>query len=151
MTGHTACPMCGSPRPTDRPGSEPWCCSLVCYYSFHGIDPPASPSCHDAVTTTCPACGRSFVPVGRQAYCSGACRAAAYRRRRDADQPPVVVPKAQPRRPITVYECHTCGARTLGDQRCGECRTFMRRVGIGGCCPSCDEPIAVTELLGQQP
>jgi len=27
--------------------------------------------------------------------------------------------------------------------------TFMRRVGIGGCCPSCDEPIAINELLDQ--
>ena len=91
-----------------------------------------------------------FTPLGRQTYCSGACRAAAYRRRRDAVRPPVFVPTAQLRRPITVYECDSCGARDLGTQYCGECRTFMRRVGLGGCCPACDEPIAVTELLDQQ-
>jgi hypothetical protein len=26
----------------------------------------------------------------------------------------------------------------------------MRKVGIGGNCPCCDEPVAVTELLGQE-
>jgi hypothetical protein len=26
----------------------------------------------------------------------------------------------------------------------------MRRIGIGGCCPSCDEPIAVAELVDQE-
>ena len=109
---------------------------------------PPSPSCHDAVTTACPVDGRLFIPVGRQAYCSPACRAVAYRRRRDANRMPVVVPKAQPRRPITVYECDACGARALGDQYCGECHTWMRRIGVGGCCPNCDEPISVSELTG---
>jgi len=96
-----------------------------------------SPSCHDAVTMTCPVCQRPFTPVGRQKYCTEACRAAAYRRRRDAGNTTVVVPKAQPRRPVTVYECDGCGARAVGEQRCEECRTFMRRIGIGGLCPHC--------------
>jgi hypothetical protein len=26
----------------------------------------------------------------------------------------------------------------------------MRKVGIGGSCPHCDEPVAVTELLGEE-
>ena len=26
----------------------------------------------------------------------------------------------------------------------------MRRVGIGGTCPSCDEPVAITELIDQE-
>jgi hypothetical protein len=47
---------------------------------------------------------------------------------------------------VTVYECDGCGARTLGEQYCDECRTFMRRVGVGGCCPACSEPIAYQEL-----
>lgn len=59
----------------------------------------------------------------------------------------MTVPTAQPRRPITVYECD-CGARALGDQRCGECGLFMRRIGIGGSCPTCDDPVAIIELLG---
>ncbi|MGI8807320.1 MAG: hypothetical protein ACR2KK_05690, partial [Acidimicrobiales bacterium] len=69
------------------------------------------PSCHDLVTMICPVCQGSFTPVGRQRYCRDACRAAAYRRRRDAGRAPVVVARGRPRRPITVYECDGCGAR----------------------------------------
>jgi len=35
----------------------------------------------------------------------------------------------------------------LGQQRCEDCRTFMRRVGVGSTCPECMEPISVEELL----
>ena len=108
---------------------------------------PPNPSCHDRVTTTCPVCQRSFTPVGRQAYCCGACRAAAYRRRRDNARPPVTVPAARPRRPLTVYECDHCGARAVGEQHCADCATFTRRVGTGGTCPCCEQPITVNELL----
>ncbi len=113
-------------------------------------DRSKSPSCHDGVTTPCPVCQRRFVLIGRRRFCSDACRALAYRRRRDASRTSLVVPVARPRRPITVYECDGCGGRAVGDQRCEQCGTFMRRVGIGGCCPSCDEPIAVAELVSQE-
>jgi hypothetical protein len=46
-----------------------------------------------------------------------------------------------------VYECDTCGARALGEQRCEECSTFMRRIGLGGLCPACDAPVAAKELI----
>ncbi len=108
-----------------------------------------TPSCHDSVTMTCPVCQGPFTPVGRQRYCGDACRAAAYRRRRDAGRAPVVVPKNRLRKPITVYECDGCGARAVGGQRCEECQTFMRRVGIGGACPNCEEPVSIEDLLGQ--
>ncbi len=108
-----------------------------------------TPSCHDSVTMTCPVCQGPFMPVGRQRYCGDACRATAYRRRRDADRSPVVVPKNEFRKPITVYECDGCGARAVGEQRCEECRTFMRRVGIGGACRSCEEPVSIEDLLGE--
>jgi hypothetical protein len=112
-----------------------------------GPDPAQTPPRHDTVTMPCPVCQRRFTPAGRRKFCSDACRAAAYRRRRDAHQAsPPTLPKAQPRRPVTVYECNNCGARALGQQRCEDCATFTRRVGIGGCCPSCDEPVAITEL-----
>ncbi|MGH9087195.1 MAG: hypothetical protein ACRDYZ_03655 [Acidimicrobiales bacterium] len=97
----------------------------------------------------CPVCQDAFVPTGRQKFCSDACRSAAYRRRREQRPAPLVVPKSQPRRPITVYECDACGARSLGDQYCANCSTFMRKVGIGGSCPSCDDPVAVAELVGE--
>src|SRR5512144_1905121 len=112
-----------------------------------------TPLRHDGVTIHCPVCQGSFVPIGRQTYCCDACRAAAYRRRRDAGRQPaaaVVVPKAQPRRQITVYECGGCGARSLGSQRCDGCGTFMSRVGIGGCGADCDEPVAANELVDQE-
>ena len=115
----------------------------------HGTAGHETPLRHDSVTTTCPVCERSFTPVGRQKYCTDACRAAAYRQRRDSGRAPVFVPNGQPRKPLTVYECDGCGARAVGEQRCEECRTFMRRVGIGGSCPSCDEPVSVEDLLGQ--
>ena len=111
---------------------------------------PELPSRHDAVTMACPICRHPFTPAGRRTYCSDACRAAAYRRRRDTPPAPIIVPRTQPRRPITVYECDNCGNRAVGDQRCADCATFMRRVGIGGHCPSCDEPIAITELLAEE-
>jgi len=148
MTTWKACPICGTARPADRAGDWLWCCSIACYRSLHGIDGPEGPSCHDGVTTTCPVCGRRFRPVGRQAYCCEACRAAAYRRRRDGARPTVALPPAQPRRPITVYECDGCGTRAVGEQRCADCSTFMRRIGPGGTCPHCDEAVAVAELLG---
>ena len=74
------------------------------------------------------------------------CRAVAYRRRRDAGRA-LTVPTARPRRPITVYECPSCGFRALGEQRCEDCSTFMHKIGIGGECPSCNEPVAVSELV----
>ena len=111
---------------------------------------PATPSRHDAVTMTCPVCRRAFSPVGRRKFCSDACRAAAYRARRGAARPLVVVPSGARRVPLTVYECDICGARAVGQQRCTGCSTFMRRVGIGGACPFCDEPVAVAELIGPE-
>lgn len=43
-----------------------------------------------------------------------------------------------------------CGARELGTQRCEMCGTFMRRVGLGGECPSCGDAVAVNELVGKE-
>lgn len=51
------------------------------------------------------------------------------------------LPPDTPRRPATVYACDGCDARQLGQQRCEEYRTLMRRIGIGGLCPFCDEPV----------
>ncbi len=103
------------------------------------------------VTMICPVCQRPFTPTGRQAYCTDACRAAAYRRRRDANRTPVTIPAGQPRRPVTVYECDTCSHRAVGEQRCDDCSTFMRRVGQGGPCPNCDHPVAISDLLPEHP
>lgn len=107
-----------------------------------------SPSRDDDATMDCPVCGSGFVVTGRRRYCSDSCRRAAWARRHHTPPAAVVVPApAGSRRPHTVYQCDTCGLRALGEQRCEECGTFMRRVGLGGSCPSCDDPVAASELI----
>jgi hypothetical protein len=97
----------------------------------------------DHATIACALCRRSFVPQGRQRYCSTTCRQSAWRGLHAAPVVPlVVVAKAS-----TVYECDGCGNRYLGTQRCEDCNTFARKVGPGGCCPCCDEPIALADLM----
>jgi hypothetical protein len=108
----------------------------------------SNPSRHDSVTITCPACGRPFVPVGRQRWCSEACRAAGYRRRKQAASPPVVLPTPKPRRPHTVYECDRCGTRSIGEQRCDECGRSPAGSASEETARECDEPVAVIELVG---
>jgi len=105
-----------------------------------------SPSRNDGVTTvTCPRCGAGFVPSGRRRWCSDACRQAAHRRRHQPAEA-VELPPHRPRKPGTVYVCPDCEQRYLGEQYCPDCSTFSRRLGGGGLCPSCDEPIAHAEL-----
>ena len=89
-------------------------------------------------TTRCPVCRRCYTPVGRQLYCSTACRKTAFRRRHQQLGPAV-----------TVYECPDCGDRYLGEQRCQGCGTFARRVGIGGACPNCEGPVAISDPLDE--
>ncbi len=102
----------------------------------------------DDATMPCPVCGSAFVVGGRRRYCSDGCRASAWARRRRSSPPPVVVMAPPgPRRPHTVYECDGCGLRALGEQRCEDCGVFMRRIGLGGSCPACDDPVAACELI----
>ena len=109
---------------------------------------PSSPLRNDARNDSgarsCPVCGHSFVPSGRQQVCSAACRQMSWRRR----HPPLAysIPERAPR-VATVYECPTCETRFLGVQRCDNCGVFCRRVGPGGPCPHCDEPVALADLL----
>jgi hypothetical protein len=112
-------------------------------------DPAHLPLRDEGATIPCPVCGEPFVASGRRKYCSDGCRCRAWRRRRPAPVPVVVPPAGLPRRAVTVYECATCGTRALGDQRCDDCGSFMGRVGIGGLCPACDEPVAVADLLDE--
>ncbi|HLQ56825.1 MAG TPA: hypothetical protein VK162_21455 [Streptosporangiaceae bacterium] len=106
-----------------------------------------TPSRDDGVTIrTCPACGQAFTRSGRRKYCSQACRQAAWRRGHAPAAPVTPVPRPGRKRAVTVYECGQCGARQLGTQRCEDCHTFMTATGIGGICPFCDEPVAITEL-----
>ena len=45
-----------------------------------------------------------------------------------------------------LYECADCGERST-DRRCPDCNLFTRRLGNGGNCPNCDEPVLVEELF----
>ncbi len=93
------------------------------------------------MTTPCLRCGVAFDRLGRQRFCSTACRQSAWRQRRAAPIEPIVS-KAD-----VVYECPDCDTRYLGDQRCDVCNRWCRRVGPGGCCPSRDAPVAITDIL----
>lgn len=107
------------------------------------------PSRNDVRNDTGPRCGncnQPFPPAGRRRWCSDACRQAAWRRRHPHDDQPTELAPARSRRVDTVYECDNCGLRLIGEQRCDDCGTFMRRLGAGGLCPCCDEPIAASEL-----
>lgn len=96
------------------------------------------------VTIACPICQQHFTPVGRQRVCSAACRQSAWRRRQAVLAPPL--PQRAPKA-ATLYECPSCEARYLGDQRCPDCGIFCRKLGPGASCPSCDAPLLLTDLL----
>lgn len=108
-----------------------------------------SPSRNDDVTMACPVCATPFVASGRRRYCRDACRVAAHRRRQAALEAHTVLPAGRRRKDTTVYECADCATRSVSEQRCADCGTFMSRVGIGGACPCCGEPLTVDELLGR--
>ncbi len=74
----------------------------------------------------------------------------AYRRRHQPAPLPVALPAARSRRGQTVYACAVCDQRYLGVQYCSDCTTFCVRLGPGGLCPHCDEPLTIAELLASR-
>ena len=106
---------------------------------------PDTTSRNDGLTIACLVCQRTVPRVGRRRFCSDACRQAAWRARQPV--PPVLPVTRRAPRPTTIYECPTCETRVLGEQYCPDCHTFCRRVGPGGACPHCFEPVAVSDLL----
>jgi hypothetical protein len=110
--------------------------------------PPAERLRDDDATKVCPVCQHRFQVVGRGQYCSDGCRKKAWRLRHQSAAGPVVVPApGVSQRSLTVYTCQTCDTKALGVQRCEDCGAFMTRVGLGGECPGCLEPVAICELL----
>lgn len=98
----------------------------------------------------CSACGRILATADpRRRYCSQACRQRGYRARQAYD--PRFEPEAPTTRAQTVYQCSACGERLLGEQRCPDCQIFCHKIGLGGACPHCDEPVAVADLLDAPP
>ena len=98
-------------------------------------------------TTTCPVCGTHFTPIRRQRFYRPACRQTAYRRAHQPATPTVTVPVARTRKDTTIYQCDECEQRYLAEQWCYDCNRPCTRIGPGGACPHCDEPVAVKDLL----
>lgn len=99
---------------------------------------------YESVTTVrCAACAAAIEARGRRRFCSNACRQRAYRQRAGETDSAISSRPAL----ANIYECGSCGSRYLGEQRCPDCNTFCRRLGPGGLCPHCDEPIPLTELF----
>jgi transposase len=110
------------------------------------LNPDRIPLRNDGVTIACLICGRPFLPSGRRRYCSDACRQAAHRRRHSPGPEPALPPPRRPRREWTVYECPNCEQRLFGSRRCEDCNVFARKLGRGGPCPHCEEPVLLTDL-----
>jgi hypothetical protein len=108
--------------------------------------PPPRNDARNDPAVRCPACGTPFTRAGRRRYCTGACRQAAWRRRRAAEPPTVPLPPPRPRRQGTIYQCPGCDTRYLSDQWCPDCTRPCRRLGPGGYCP-CGELLTIDELL----
>jgi predicted amidophosphoribosyltransferase len=108
---------------------------------------PEKASRNDDLTIACPVCRTPFRPAGRRRYCSDppeAGRQAAWRQRHPTPLPilPIRTPRAE-----TVYECGACETRYLGEQWCPDCQRPCRRIGPGGACPHCGDPVAVADLV----
>ncbi|HZO31596.1 MAG TPA: hypothetical protein VFH48_37015 [Chloroflexota bacterium] len=103
----------------------------------------------------CPVC-QATITSARARYCSDACKQRAYRRRQtdntllDLDTLTADLRLRQVLVAQTIYECPTCETRLLGAQRCPDCHVFCRRLGLGGLCPHCDDPVTLADLLGME-
>ncbi len=111
---------------------------------------PEHPTRDGYVTaTSCPICAAPLPGRADQRYCGPRCRQRAYRTRLTSlATPPSPQPiAARTRRELTVYECSDCGQRLAGEQWCPDCNRPCRRIGPGGTCPSCGDPVTITELI----
>jgi len=100
---------------------------------------------------SCPVC-QATLTSARARYCSDACKQRAYRLRQtpspvDLDALTAELRSRHALTTRTVYECPSCEVRMLGEQRCPDCHVFCRRLGLGGPCPHCDDPLTLAELL----
>ncbi len=121
----------------------------VRYSSRYGSPAPADAR----AGRSCPVC-QAAITSARARYCSDACKQRAYRlRQTDSTPVDLSTPTADLRSrhllvARTVYECPACETRLLGEQRCPDCHVYCRRLGLGGPCPHCDDPVTLDELLG---
>ena len=167
LTDHPRCPVCWTPfTPTGHNPQQRFCrpaCRVEQWRrdrAAHHTAPPPQPCqdaartpCRDDTATTtpperCPICQNTFQRIGRQRFCSDACRKTAWRRRHLAPAPaPPVAPVGKRQRDVTIYACPDCETRYFAQQWCPDCNRPCRRIGLGGLCPNCDEPVTVNDLF----
>jgi hypothetical protein len=103
----------------------------------------------------CLVCGAALSD-SRAKFCSPAHKQLGYRLRRQARAVPN---ESDLRRHLqrqrrlmahTVYECPSCSERFVGERRCPSCQLFSRAVGLGGHCPECEQPVLLSDLLGEE-
>ena len=108
----------------------------------------------EAEAAGCLVCGAALSD-SRAKFCSPAHKQLGYRLRH---RTPAVPEEADLRRRLqrqrrlmvhTVYECPSCGERVVGERRCPSCQLFARAVGLGGHCPECEQPVLISDLLGE--
>ena len=137
------------------------CCSTtdVGFVEDKSPFPPENAVCDASTSTLQPirhcanASCTKLLDSARSIYCSPACKQRCYRARRatprlaklDIHAPERV---RTDRVAHSVYECSNCGERFLGLRRCPDCNLFLTNLGLGGACVHCDEPLLLTELLG---
>jgi hypothetical protein len=95
----------------------------------------------------------NLLDSARSIYCSPACKQRCYRARHAGPRLATVgthAPKRvrTDRQAHSVYECSSCGQRFVGLRRCPDCNLYLANLGLGGACVHCDEPLLLTELLG---
>jgi len=97
----------------------------------------------------CPVCWTPFTRVGRQRYCTDTCRKTAWTRRHTTTEAVTepVVPQPIRRRDITIHACPTCETRYHDEQWRHDCNQPCTRVGLGGLCPHCAEPVPISDLI----
>jgi hypothetical protein len=120
--------------------------TTVRYGSRYASTPTASAG------RVCSLCQGPLVSARAQ-YCSDACKQRACRLRQVSnstgtlDEFTADLRRLQTLVAHTIYECPTCESRFLGERRCPDCHISCRRLGLGGLCPHCDEPVLLTDLL----
>jgi len=137
------------------------CCSTidVGFVEDKSPFPPENAVCDASTSTLQPIrhCANAdctnLLDSARSIYCSPACKQRCYRARHARPRLTKVGTHA-PKRVRTdrvahsVYECSSCGERFVGLRRCPDCNLYLANLGLGGACVHCDEPLLLTELLG---
>jgi len=137
------------------------CCSTIDveFVEDKSPFPPENVVCDVSTSTPQPirhcanASCTNLLDSARSIYCSPACKQRCYRARHASPRLAKVGTHA-PKRVRTdrvahsVFECSSCGERFVGIRRCPDCNLYLTNLGLGGACVHCDEPLLLTELLG---